>query len=469
MVTRRSVRQSGRSLLNKWWRRSWLLILGRQISTPRLEKQIKDFCAGARMLAWQRQGMYIGAGILTAFYYNLTISLIFIILLQLSEWIDMRVVNRASAWADGRRQVAERLHNTLLLTSTLSSLTVAGFTIAVAHLEGPSQHLTPLFFLFAAGLFAAVNNHQLPRVLLVRLVLYGLVFIYIPARDLMLVRPGWDSTLWLQLVTVIFVLFFVIECSRIFLLLYRTGLDQLDDLRKERDRARAALEIKSQFVSVVSHELRTPLTSIHGSLSVLRTGAFADSPERTNEIVDIAFKNSKRLSDLINDLLDLQKIESGQMRYDFAAVDLCDLINEAVGMMHGYSERTDNAIRVNFSMDELFISADAGRMTQVLTNLMSNAIKFSKPGHEVVVSVHADGETARVEIQDFGIGIPPNSREMVFGKFTQVDGSDHRSHQGSGLGLNITEKIVLAHGGTIDYVSTPDVGTTFSLEFERLK
>ncbi len=468
-MARKGPRSHRRGGLPHRVRRIWHILVRPRVPGPRLAKQIEDFVLGGRALFWQRQGMYMGSALLAGFYYDLVLAIAFMCMLQLTEVLDTWVSKLALLRAHKSSAAARRMQTALLLTSALSALTVSAFTVAVAVLEGPGQHLTPLFFLFAAGLFAAVNNHQLPRVLLVRLLIYGAVFIYVPVRDLLIVRPALSSELWMQLATVLFVLFFVIECSVIFLRLYRRGLDSLDELRRERDRAQAALEVKSQFVSTVSHELRTPLTSILGSLSLAQTGAFDKDPGRMQEVIEIAYKNSKRLQELINDLLDLQKIESGQMRYSFDTVNLDELVAEAVSMMHGYAQQSDVAVVIEARAPDAWISGDKGRIAQVMNNLLSNAVKFSNAGGTVRVSVRQKEGKALVSVTDSGIGIPPGSRDVVFGTFSQVDSSDHRAHQGTGLGLSITEKIVKAHGGSIDYESVLGEGTIFTVGFDRVE
>ncbi|PWE31424.1 sensor histidine kinase [Maritimibacter sp. 55A14] len=429
----------------------------------RLERQLKDFVQGSRSLFWTRQGMYIGAGLLTAFYYDPFLAIFCVALCQLTEFLDNLVSAHVISWHGGSYRQARKFQSHLTMTSTLSAIAVALFAILVSHLEGPGSHFTPLFFLFAAGLFAAMNNHQLPKVLLARLVVYGFVFLYIPVRDLLVVRPPLDSELWLQFATVLFVLSFIVYCSMIFLKLYREGLDNLDEIRLERDRARAAYEVKSQFVSVVSHELRTPLHSILGSLSMLSNGTFDNAPDRAAKVMTIAYKNSKRLSNLINDLLDLQKIESGQMEYDFSPTRLDAVLVEAVESLGGFAAQSGIKLKVRELGDDLVALIDQDRIQQVLTNLLSNAVKFSKPDGKVEVSMARGAGKAHIRVRDYGIGIPDGFREKVFEKFAQIDSSDDRSYEGSGLGLSIAEQIVAAHGGTLDYESELGKGTTFTL------
>lgn len=434
------------------------------LESGRLPKQLKDFVLGSHSMLATRQGMYFGASLLAAYYYSFGIALLCFVLLQLTEALDNAVTANVIRWNGEGKARAIRYRNQLLATSILSAMAVGVFALLVAFLEGHTWHFTPLFFVLAAGLFAAINNHQLPTVLYARLVVYGVVFMFIPIKDLWVVRPQLSSELWLQFFTVTFVLFFVIFCSIIFLQLYRTNLDRLDELRVERDRAHAAYEVKSQFVSVVSHELRTPLHSIMGSLSLLNTGKLADHPDRAQKMVEIAHSNSQRLSKLIDDLLDLQKLEAEQLSYDFNPVALTDVVNDAITSVQGVAEERGIELKFLNPAVKLVARADHSRIQQVLTNLLSNALKFSKPGGRIEIRNYANAGRVGIEVRDYGIGIPEGSRKLVFGKFHQIDSSDERNHEGSGLGLNIAQQIVNAHDGIIDYVSEVGEGTTFFVE-----
>lgn len=430
----------------------------------RLEKQLKDFAGGGLALIWQRQGIYLGAALVSGFYYNLWLSLICYSICQSTEFLDTIFSRRVMRWDGGKLKQARHYLYLLLFSSTLSSMSVGLFALLVARMEGPSEHFSSLFFLFAAGLFAAVNNHQLPQVLLVRLVIYGAVFLYIPLADIWVLRPPIHSKLWLQFTTVLFVLFFVLECSLIFLRLYRKGLDQLEELRLERDKAREAYEVKSQFVSVVSHELRTPLTSIIGSLGLLQKSNILNDPVRAAKMLSIGQKNSQRLLSLVNDLLDLQKLESGQMTYCRDAVYLDNVVEDAVEALGPYAKEYDVHLEIHTGSEKVKLHSDYDRLHQVLNNLLSNAIKFSVKEGKVEISITRSDTSAFLHVRDHGIGIPDGSHDLVFGQFRQVDGSDQRSHNGTGLGLSITQKIVTALGGNIDYKSTLGAGTTFTVE-----
>ncbi len=436
-----------------------------ETSATRLEKQVRDYVNGSLELFWKRQTIYAAAALLCGFYYNLQVAVLCYLFIQFTEFCDTWLSLRIVKWQGGSLREARRYRDLLLLSAVQSTTAIVLWAAIVAYMEGISSHFMPLFFLFAAGLFAAVNNHQIPQILLLRLVMYAACFLYIPIADLLHVMPPIQSFLWLQLFTVVFVLFFVIECSIIFLRLYRRGLDQLDELRLERDNVQAAYEVKSQFVSVVSHELRTPLTSINGALGLLRTGAYENDPVKARNILEIAHKNSIRLSALINDLLDLQKIESGQMSYNFDEIDLASIVEECIGSMETFAQTY--GITFDFTPPEemVIVHADRDRLHQVLDNLMSNAVKFSRRGERVLLRIVTKADRIMVEVEDHGVGIPPDSREKVFGRFTQVDSSDRRSHGGTGLGLNIAQEIMAAHGGTVTYTSTLGEGSTFVIDF----
>ncbi|MFY0617801.1 sensor histidine kinase [Shimia sp.] len=243
--------------------------------------------------------------------------------------------------------------------------------------------------------------------------------------------------------------------------MYQRTLDQMDDLRAERDRARESYEIKSQFVSVVSHELRTPLTSIIGSLTLLRETDLSRNPESANRMLDIAHKNGQRLSKLINDLLDIQKMEARKMVYHFAPVDLSELITEAAQSITPYADKYNIVVKTVPPAIPLTIRADRERLMQVLDNLLSNAVKFSHCGGSIELGARLVDGCAVLEVSDHGIGISDDNRHLVFAKFSQVDNSDCRSFDGSGLGLSIARQIVEDHGASIDFESFPGKGTRF--------
>ncbi|MBT4702964.1 MAG: response regulator [Rhodospirillaceae bacterium] len=225
--------------------------------------------------------------------------------------------------------------------------------------------------------------------------------------------------------------------------------------RKEIDR------MKSEFISTVSHELRTPLTSIKGSLGLLIGGAVGAMPEKAGGMLDLAARNTDRLINLVNDILDMEKLESGDLEFDFQTLDLSKLVAEAVETNKGFADEHDAIFILSETPPDVMVEGDGSRLSQVIANLLSNAAKFSPGGGEVEISIAQQNSVARVSISDHGPGIPEGFGDQLFERFTQVDSSATRQKGGTGLGLNISKSIVERHGGTIDYISEVDFGSTF--------
>jgi PAS domain S-box-containing protein len=218
--------------------------------------------------------------------------------------------------------------------------------------------------------------------------------------------------------------------------------------------------MKDEFVSIVSHELRTPLTSIRGSLGLLAAGKLGEVPEKGRRMLEIAVQNTDRLVRLINDILDIERIESGRVTMELRTVDAAELVHQAVEVMNPMAEKA--GVRLFAWADRQPMDADPDRILQVLTNLISNAVKFSPPGAEVSVTVERRGAELLFIVRDQGRGIPADRLEAVFERFQQVDSSDAREKGGTGLGLAICRSIVQQHGGRIWAESTPGAGSTFT-------
>lgn len=237
-----------------------------------------------------------------------------------------------------------------------------------------------------------------------------------------------------------------------------TGIVRDISERKKMDR------MKSEFISTVSHELRTPLTSIRGSLGLVIGGVSGELPEQARGLIEIANKNSERLSRLINDILDVEKIESGRMAFDIRPVALSPIIEQVIEANQAYASQYGAHIVLESADEGLSVLADPDRLTQVFTNLLSNAAKFSPQGGTVNVTVVENAGEVRVAISDAGAGIPEEFRPHVFEKFSQADASDSRRSGGTGLGLSIAKAIVDRLGGRIDFESVPGAGTTFTVD-----
>lgn len=230
-----------------------------------------------------------------------------------------------------------------------------------------------------------------------------------------------------------------------------------------------AEKIKNEFVSTVSHELRTPLTSIKGSLGLIQSGAIGELPDKLKSMLDIAYSNSDRLVRLINDILDIEKIEAGKMDFQMAPLDLGPLLEQAIEANKGYGEEHGVSFVLSSDLPEARIEGDHSRLMQVLANLLSNAAKFSPDGSNVDVRLEQHEGNFRVSVTDNGPGIPEEFQDKIFGKFSQADSSDTRQKGGTGLGLNITQAIMEQHGGSIGFETEVGKGTTFFFNLPALQ
>ncbi|MBM3565316.1 MAG: HAMP domain-containing protein [Alphaproteobacteria bacterium] len=227
-------------------------------------------------------------------------------------------------------------------------------------------------------------------------------------------------------------------------------------------KAEAASRAKSEFVATVSHELRTPLTSIRGSLALIDGGVAGQLPDKAKGLVDMARRNTERLIAIVNDVLDVQKIEAGAIEFRMESIDLAALLKAAVETNAGYAGN----LGVTLALGDMpgappLTVGDAGRLQQVMGNLISNAAKFSPSGGAVEVGLDRRGHKWRIVVADRGRGIPPGYRRKIFEKFVQVDSTDTRAVGGTGLGLSIVKAIVERHGGHIAFCARPGGGTVF--------
>ena len=180
-------------------------------------------------------------------------------------------------------------------------------------------------------------------------------------------------------------------------------------------------------------------------------------------MLDIAYSNCDRLSLLINDILDMEKIEAGKLSYEFQSFDVIPFLEDVVETNRAYGKQHGVLFKLECPDEPIRIFADRCRLEQVVTNLLSNAAKYASDGEEVILSAKADRETGRLRISvtDFGSGIPEEFQGKVFDKFAQADSSDTRAKGGTGLGLAISQEIIKAHSGTLDFETEAGVGTTF--------
>ena len=229
-----------------------------------------------------------------------------------------------------------------------------------------------------------------------------------------------------------------------------------------------AERLKKEFTSTLSHELRTPLTSIIGSLQLLNSGVLGDLEKDVTELTTIAERNGQRLLDLINDLLDIEKIESGKFTLAPEVVSLDSLLRDTLVLNKGFADRYHVRLALTSELTPVKVEADPKRLVQVVTNLLSNAAKFSPEGGTVDVTLQGDDDRVRVAVHDRGSGIPDAFRSRIFSRFAQADSTATRQKGGTGLGLAICKRLIELMNGHIGFEDRPGGGTTFYFELPVL-
>ena len=222
-------------------------------------------------------------------------------------------------------------------------------------------------------------------------------------------------------------------------------------------------KMKDEFVSTVSHELRTPLTSIRGAISLVLSGVLDDSPEKANELLETAGRNTERLMHLINDILDMQKIEAGKLEYSVSQIDLMDAIEKSITDNLSYAKQYHVNIQLGATVENIIVKADPLRLAQIMSNLLSNAAKFSNKNSTIFIHTNIENKTAKISVVDSGEGIPEEYFDKIFHKFSQNDASATKEKGGTGLGLAISKQMIEAMGGSIDFTSTLGKGTSFNI------
>ena len=236
---------------------------------------------------------------------------------------------------------------------------------------------------------------------------------------------------------------------------FRAFLHDISE-RKQAERT------KSEFLSTASHELRTPLTAIYAALDMLHSGMAGELPPDAKELLAISHKSAERLVRLINDVLDVEKIDSSSMPYAMVVQPLLPLVRQAITATRSYADQYQVKYELTSAGADALVRVDADRVIQVLVNLLSNAAKFSPAGGAVVtIKLQQLSGHVRASIIDSGSGVPENFRDRIFQRFAQADSSDRRQKGGTGLGLNICKSLIEQHHGRIDFVSRPGEGCEF--------
>ena len=431
-----------------------------------LQAQMRDYSRSGDRQFGRRVVIYAAALALASYYYNPMISIITVGLIIFSETLDFFIHRKVFRNTATDLSTVRKNFALLFVSSFVGSANVVFYSLAVALSEQATTHFMPFFFLFAASIFTAMNDNQVAALLATRLALYGAAFLAIPILDIARTGAGLHSPEWNEMFTSVFVLFFIIEISRAFIQLYRQQLLQMVEFRDQAEKAKVASRAKTEFLSVMSHELRTPMTSINGAVGLAASGTAGPLTPRLENLLGIAQSNCRRLSNLINDILDLQKIEAGRMDFKSEPIDLHAFLEKSCEVNRPYA----NSLGVSYEAlstvpgMQVIVLGDEQRLDQVMSNLLSNAAKFSSTEGLVTVKLSVQGRMARIEVIDRGVGLSEGKRDLVFDAFSQIDSSDKRAIGGTGLGMNISRQIVEAHGGGIDYRKNEGPGTTFFID-----
>jgi PAS domain S-box-containing protein len=232
---------------------------------------------------------------------------------------------------------------------------------------------------------------------------------------------------------------------------------QCQDITKQFEAER----LKKEFTSTLSHELRTPLTSIIGSLQLINSGMLGEVEGEIAELARVAERNGQRLLDLINDILDIEKIESGKLTMQPAPVALDALVRESLVLNKGFADRFSVRLALQDDLPPVLVTGDAKRLLQIMTNLISNAAKFSPEGGLVDITMRSASGTVRVAVEDRGPGIPQEFRGRIFSRFAQADSTYTRQKGGTGLGLAICKRLIELMGGEVGFLDREGGGTVF--------
>lgn len=429
-----------------------------------------DYVGRISGLLVQRQTIFMATAILAAIYFDFWIAVYCMTLIQITEVIDIYLARRvqADARSGALNRVATHYYG-LLLNTVLNASAICFFIFIIARQEGNTTHFTPMFFLFAAALFAAMNNHQVLTFIGVRLAIYTVTFLAIPVIDIVQTDAKIMSPIWLEMFTVIFVLFFIVDSSLVYIKLYRNNLEQMETLMEEKEKATSALIAKSRFLSTISHELRTPLTSVSGAIALLDSGAMGELSPQQKRTLAIARKNAVNLTEMVGDVLDVQSLEADELLLNMDTVDCPTVLKTTFETHVAAIESQGRKLQLQDPLPDVSITTDKKRLHRILAGLISNAVKFSSAGTTITLGLTERNGQVELTVTDEGEGIPEGQEDAVFSSFTQLDGTDVRKAGGTGLGLFLARAILEKMDGSIRYDSVPGSGTTFIVEFDKTR
>ncbi len=234
---------------------------------------------------------------------------------------------------------------------------------------------------------------------------------------------------------------------------------RVEEVLKSHIRMEGEIAAKNEYISILSHELRTPLTVIYGALSLLN--GHESLTKKNHELVNIAFRNAERLMQIINDVLDITKIQSGKLKLDITPISLSSLVQESIDFLKSFAEQLEIQLDYVKPSVDVIVLSDYNRLIQVMMNLLSNAIKFSIRKSKVIITITPSQDSVRVAVQDFGKGIPASFQDKIFTPFAQAPVNEARTVGGTGLGLYICKMIIDQLHGNIGFTTQENEGTTF--------
>jgi two-component system phosphate regulon sensor histidine kinase PhoR len=243
--------------------------------------------------------------------------------------------------------------------------------------------------------------------------------------------------------------------------------EMVDRLKTDIVQLRKLEQVRSQFLGNVSHELRTPIFALQGFLETLLDGAI-DDPNVNKDFVEKAYSNAMRLNTLLNDLIDISRIESGEMKMSFRYFNVNDFVDSVLVDLESMAGAKDIRLTARYETDvSQQVLGDRDRLVQALSNLIDNAVKYTQRGGTVTVQTRIEGEHVRIEVADTGIGISPEHLPRIFERFYRVDKERSREAGGTGLGLAIVKHIIEAHGGKVEVRSEVGKGSVFSFPVKK--
>jgi signal transduction histidine kinase len=238
---------------------------------------------------------------------------------------------------------------------------------------------------------------------------------------------------------------------------------QLDNCYIQLDELKKNVHQKTEFFANMSHELKTPLSVILGAIQLLEQNKPAITNERrkSTKNLNIIKQNSYRLLRLINNLLDITRVESGYAKLTLTNCNIVQLVNEITGSVEPYAELRNLSLNFYSEAPELYTAVDVDKIERVILNLLSNAIKFTPKGGHITINTNQDDEYVLISVKDTGVGVPPNMTEKIFERFGQIGSASTREHEGSGIGLSLVKCFVDLHEGSIELISSENVGSEF--------